>query len=205
MGRPLIAPDGSSDSAAIAGSLERPESFAAIFDRHHLAVHRYLARRVPSAQADDLASMTFVVAFERRRSFRPSSTSARPWLLGIATNLLHERHRRERSERGAIALLSGEPPRGADGVLSDGLLSDARDGADTEQLAQALATLEAPQRDVLLLHAWEELSYEEIAEALEIPIGTVRSRLARARAHLRSRLEQPRACPNPTPARSTDD
>jgi RNA polymerase sigma factor (sigma-70 family) len=200
MGRPLLAPDGSSDSAAIAGSLERPESFAEIFDRHYLAVHRYLARRVPSMQADDLASMTFVVAFERRRSFRPSSTSARPWLLGIATNLLHERHRRERGERGALALLSGEPAKGG-----DGLLADAHDGTYTEQLAEALATLEAAQRDVLLLHAWEELSYEEIAEALEVPIGTVRSRLARARTHLRSRLEQPRACPNPTPARSTDD
>jgi RNA polymerase sigma-70 factor (ECF subfamily) len=200
MGRPLLAPDGSSDSAAIASSLERPESFAVIFDRHYPAVHRYLARRIPSAQADDLASMTFVVAFERRRSFRPSSTSARPWLLGIATNLLHERHRLERRERGALALLSSEPPTGA-----DGLRPGARDGADTEQLAQALATLDPAQRDVLLLHAWEELSYEEIAEALEIPIGTVRSRLARARAHLRSRLQQPPACANPTHARSTDD
>jgi RNA polymerase sigma factor (sigma-70 family) len=200
MGRPLLAPDGTSDSAAIAGSLERPESFAGIFDRHYLAVHRYLARRVPRAQADDLASMTFVVAFERRRSFRPSSTSARPWLLGIATNLLHERHRLERRERGALALLSSEPPTGA-----DGLRADARDGAHTEQLAQALATLDSARRDVLLLHAWEELSYEEIAEALDIPIGTVRSRLARARAHLRLRLDQPHACPNPTHARSTDD
>ncbi len=200
MGPSLLAPDGASDSATIAGSLERPESFARIFDRHYVAVHRYVARRAPRAQADDLASMTFVVAFERRRSFRPDSTSARPWLLGIATNLLHERHRVERREQGALVLLSAEHPAAA--RSGD---RDAGDGPDTDRLARALASLDSAQLDVLLLHAWEELSYEEIAEALDIPLGTVRSRLARARAHLRSRLEQPRPCPDPTHARSTDD
>lgn len=200
MGHSLLARDGTSDSATIAGSLERPESFARIFDRHYLAVHRYVARRAPRAQADDLASTTFVVAFERRQSFRPNSTSARPWLLGIATNLLHERHRAERREQGALVLLSAEHPSTAHDADRD-----ARDGPDTEQLAQALATLDAAQLDVLLLHAWEELSYEEIAEALAIPLGTIRSRLARARAHLRSRLEEPRACPDPTQTRSADD
>ncbi len=196
MGRSLLAPDATSDSATIAGSLDNPESFAEIFDRHYVAVRRCLARRASSAEADDLASMTFVVAFERRRSFRPDSTSARPWLLGIATNLLHERHRVERRERGTLVLLNAERPANDHG---------ASDGPDTDQLAEALATLDSAQRDVLLLHAWEELSYEEIAEALDIPIGTVRSRLARARAHLRSRLDSPRAHIEPTSTRSTDD
>jgi RNA polymerase sigma-70 factor, ECF subfamily len=196
MSRSLLAPYAISDSATIAGSLERPESFAGIFDRHYVAVHRYLARRASSAEADDLASMTFVVAFERRRSFRPDSTSARPWLLGIATNLLRERHRVERRERGTLVLLNAE--RAADAHSASG-------GPETERLAEALATLDSAQRDVLLLHAWEELSYEEIAEALEIPIGTVRSRLARARAHLRSRLDSPPAPMDPTSPRSTDD
>ncbi len=194
MGRSLLAPEATSDSATIAGSLERPEGFAEIFDRHYTAVHRYLARRVPGAQADDLASTTFVIAFERRRSFRPDSTSARPWLLGIATNLLHERHRVARREQGALALLNAERPADSDG---------ASEGLDTDRLAEALVTLDSAQRDVLLLHAWEELSYEEIAEALDIPIGTVRSRLARARAHLRSRLDAPRA--HGLNTRSTDD
>jgi RNA polymerase sigma factor (sigma-70 family) len=196
MGRSLLAPEDISDSATIADSLDRPESFAEIFDRHYVAVHRYLARRTSSAQADDLASTTFVVAFERRRSFRPDSTSARPWLLGIATNLLNERFRVERRERGTLLLLSAERPANDHG---------ASDQPDTGQLAEALATLDPSQRDVLLLHAWEELSYEEIAEALDIPIGTVRSRLARARAHLRSRLDSPRAPMDPTSPRSTDD
>lgn len=200
MARPLLVHDGTSDSVTIAGSLERPEGFARIFDRHYTAVHRYLARRVPRAQADDLASLTFVVAFERRGSFRAQSTSARPWLLGIATNLMHERVRREYRERGAFLLLND------DHVASvEGAHRGMDEGPDTDLLAGALATLDPAQRDVLLLHAWEELSYEEIAQALDVPLGTVRSRLARARAHLRSRLEEPRAHTNPTHTRSTDD
>jgi RNA polymerase sigma factor (sigma-70 family) len=191
MGRPLPVRDGSSDSAAIAGSLDRPEGFATIFDRHYLAVHRYLARRA-RAQADDLASMTFVVAFERRGSFRPNSTSALPWLFGIATNLMHERHRVERRERGALSLLGSELD------AAEGSWRVAGDDDHTDQLTRALATLDSAQLDVLLLYAWEELSYEEIAEALSVPLGTVRSRLARARAHLRSRLEPTSTNPDPT-------
>jgi RNA polymerase sigma factor (sigma-70 family) len=200
MGNSILASARDSDSATIGDSLERPERFAAIFDRHHLAVHRYLARRLPRAQADDLASLTFVVAFERRRSFQPQSTSARPWLLGIATNLLHERHRLERREHGALALLTAEQPPAPTGFSAEG----GCDEADSDGLVRALAELDPGQRDVLLLYAWEELSYEEIAEALAIPLGTVRSRLARARAHLKTRLDQP---PNPDPihARSDDD
>jgi RNA polymerase sigma-70 factor (ECF subfamily) len=200
MGRPLLAPDGTSDSAAIADSLARPEGFATIFDRHHVAVHRYLARRAPRAQADDLASMTFVVAFERRASFRPHSTSALPWLLGIATNLMHERHRAERRQQGALVLLSAERATDAHSAEHDA----GGEELDTDRLARALATLDSAQLDVLLLHAWEELTYEQIAEALDVPIGTVRSRLARARAHLRSRLQEPRACPDPCPDPSPD-
>lgn len=192
MGHPTLAPAGSSDSATIAESLERPEGFAAIFDRHHIAVHRYVARRAPRAHADDLASMTFVVAFERRRSFQPASTTALPWLLGIATNLLHERYRRERREHGALVMLRSErAPVSAGSTLHGG---GEQPGSD--ELARALAALDPGQLDVLLLHAWEELSYEEIAEALGIPLGTVRSRLARARAHLKSTLAEP---PSPDP------
>src|ERR1700719_1581695 len=104
---PLAAGD-ASDSERIAASLEHPESFATIFDRHYDVVYRYLARRVPRAYVDDLASMTFIVAFERRASFRTESDSARPWLLGIATNLLHEHARLDRRERGKLLMLGAE-------------------------------------------------------------------------------------------------
>lgn len=190
--------DGTSDGATIAGSFERPERFGAIFDRHYAAVHRYLARRTARAQADDLASATFVIAFERRRSFRPRSTSARPWLYGIATNLLRESGRAARRD-GELALrLTSE--------LSTSAVHDGASGPRTEQLSAALAALEAGQREVLLLYAWEELSYEEIAEALEIPLGTVRSRLARARRHLQAELGEPtltRDPPSPIDTGST--
>jgi RNA polymerase sigma factor (sigma-70 family) len=202
MGRSPLAPDDTSDSAAIAASFERPESFANIFDRHYVAVHRYLARRAPGAQAEDLSSTTFVVAFERRGSFRPQSTSARPWLLGIATNLLHERARVERREHGTLVLLGAERSLTGEGAEAE---AEAGESVETDQLARALATLDSAQRDVLLLHAWEELSYEEIAQALEVPIGTVRSRLARARAHLRTRLEEPPPHLDPAHVRSADD
>jgi RNA polymerase sigma factor (sigma-70 family) len=195
MGHPFPVLDGSSDSAAIVGSLERPEGFATIFDRHYVAVHRYLARRARE-HADDLASMTFVVAFERRGSFRTDSTSALPWLFGIATNLMHERHRVERRERGALSLLGDEQVGAVQSLSPDGGNGDH----DTDQLTQALATLDSAQLDVLLLYAWEELSYEEIADALGIPLGTVRSRLARARVHLRSRLERTNTNLDPAPS-----
>ncbi len=180
-----------SDSATIAGSLQRPERFGAIFDRHYTAVHRYLARRTAGAQADDLASATFVIAFERRCSYRPQSTSARPWLYGIAANLLRESGRAARRD-GRLALrLTTE--------LSTSAAHDDASGPSTERLSTALAALEAGQRDALLLYAWEELSYEEIAEALEIPLGTVRSRLARARRHLQAELGEPNLTSDPTP------
>jgi RNA polymerase sigma-70 factor (ECF subfamily) len=172
------------DSAAIAASLDRGERFAVVFDRHHRAVHRYLARRAGAERADDLASATFVVAFERRRTFRTESTSALPWLLGIATNLLLERRRRDAVELGLLDRLRAAPGAGA---------LDEEPPPEAARLGEALAGLDVPQREVLLLYAWADLSYEQIAEALSVPLGTVRSRLARARAHVRSHLE---AVPN---------
>jgi RNA polymerase sigma-70 factor (ECF subfamily) len=167
------------DAELIVRSLTFPEAFGAIFDRHFDAVHRYLARRAGRERADDLASQTFTVAFARRGTFRPSEVGARPWLLGIATNLLCNDRRSEQRLLEMLARLSADSGAGGNG----------RADVDGEcELAAALAELDGEQRDVLLLYAWAELSYEEIAGALAIPVGTVRSRLSRARSHLRSRL-----------------
>jgi RNA polymerase sigma-70 factor, ECF subfamily len=197
MTRQLPAIEGTSDSAAIAGSIDGPERFSVVFDRHYQAVHRYLARRAPAGHADDLASATFVVAFERRRTFRADSPSARPWLLGIATNLLHERYRRERRELGTFARMSSEQPSASRANQC------AEDFKGEPGLAAALASLDPAQRDALLLYAWEELSYEEIADALDVPVGTVRSRLSRAREHLRSHLEAAQSPPRSHPCQET--
>ena len=168
---------GNSDASVIALSMSRPEAFATIFDRHFAAIHAYLARRIGYSRADDLASATFTTAFERRRRFRAGADTARPWLFGIATNLLRNERRSEL--RAVRALLRIEPT----------TTSDAPDLPGIEpRLASLLAQLDPDQRDVLLLHTWGELSYEEIAASLAIPVGTVRSRLARARGHLRRGL-----------------
>jgi len=168
----------------IAASLRDPEAFGLIFDRHFAAVHVYLARRVGRAAADDLAASTFTIAFERRRAFRAQVESARPWLFGIASNLLRNEWRAERRALAAMVRLRSAVPAGpVSREDSHGVAVAVAAG-----LAGALSDLDADQRDVLLLHAWEGLSYEEIAAALGIPIGTVRSRLFRARERLRAAL-----------------
>ncbi|HEY0516353.1 MAG TPA: RNA polymerase sigma factor [Solirubrobacteraceae bacterium] len=184
------------DSNAITASLARPEYFAAIFDRHFGTVHRYLARRVGGERAEDLAAATFVIAFERRRSFSSDALSARPWLLGIATNLIHERHRDDTREQATrIRLAAERSPGDADGF----------DDKAAAVLAEALAGLDSKQRDVLLLYAWADLSYENIALALDVPVGTVRSRLSRARRHVRERLRSEQDVQQLTQGGTPDD
>lgn len=140
-----------------------------------------MARRVGGGRADDLASATFVVAFERRGVFRDATSSARPWLFGIATNLLRNE---QRSEQRAISALAR--------VASDAGREHVDANREPFDLPALLATLDVEQRDVLVLYAWEGLSYREIATALGVPVGTVRSRLARARARLRAGLDSER-------------
>jgi len=167
------------DGELLAQSSTMADAFHELFDRHFKAVHRYLARRVGRDLADDLASQTFTVAFTRRATFRTDATDARPWLLGIATKLLMNKRRAEQRALKTVDRIQAQPV--------PPLAEPAVDGLDHE-VAAALAGLDPDQRDVLLLFAWGELSYEEIAFALAIPVGTVRSRMSRARSCLRLRL-----------------
>ena len=174
-----------SDAQVIAASRVEPLAFAAVFDRHYDAVHRYLARRVGSDLADDLAAETFTTAFDARRRYDTEHPDARPWLFGIATNLLRHHHRGEARRLRAYARLdrSAGPDGGFGGV--EARLDAARAGP---AIGDALTHLSAGDRDVLLLFAWADLRYEEIAVALHIPVGTVRSRLHRARRRVRELL-----------------
>jgi RNA polymerase sigma-70 factor (ECF subfamily) len=165
--------------------------FGALFDRHAIAVHRYLARRIGTTAADDLLAQTFLVAFERRSGYDRARPDARPWLYGIATNLLRRHHREEVRQYRAWARTGTDPV--AEGP-ADRVVDRVDAGAWSGRLAAALARLKAPDRDVLLLFAWAAFSYEEIAQALTIPMGTVRSRLHRARAAMRAALGE-----NPVP------
>jgi RNA polymerase sigma-70 factor (ECF subfamily) len=171
-----------SDAQVIAASRSEPHVFATIFDRHYDAVHRYLARRVGADLADDLAAEAFTEAFDFRARFDSARADARPWLFGIATNLLRHHHRSEARRLRAYARVD----RPTDIPEPEGAIEariDAQRAAP--MIATALAQLSTDERDVLLLFAWADLRYEEIAVALRIPIGTVRSRLNRARGRLR--------------------
>ncbi len=171
------------------------ELFAQLFDRHMATLHRYCARRVGVDAAEDVVAETFLTAFEKRARFDARYTSALPWLYGIATNLLRRLRRDEVRAFRAFART------GVDPVSDPSMTDDAADRIATRldasfvsrQLARCLAGMSARQRDVLLLHAWGELSYIEIAAALQISLGTVRSRLSRAKAQLRDDLTPPSA------------
>jgi RNA polymerase sigma-70 factor (ECF subfamily) len=168
----------------IARSRTDSQAFSTIVDRHFVAIHRYLARRIGSDRADDLAAQAFTIAFRRRADFDEDADSARPWLFGIATNVLRNDLRAERRMLAAIARLDTSA---ADDLADEVERSLARAQAASElaRIAGAIAALDPDQRDVLLLHAWAELSHGEIAASLGIPLGTVYSRLSRARASLR--------------------
>ncbi|MET8159294.1 RNA polymerase sigma factor [Sphaerisporangium sp. NPDC005289] len=172
------------DSTVIARSLEQPEMFAVVFDRHADEMFRYAARRLGAELAEDVVAETFLVAFRQRARYDLARPDARPWLYGITTNVASQHRRAERRRTRAAARVAADRP----GTFEE--RSDERVAAQQLQprLARALGALSARERDLLLLVAWADLSYEDVAEALGIPAGTVRSRLHRVRVKLRRAL-----------------
>jgi len=165
-------------------SVAEPDLFTVIFDRHYRSVYGYLSRRVGRAIADDLAAETFIRAFERRSSYYPTAERALPWLLGIAVNLLAHHHRSEGRQFKAFAAAGNR-----EATWSDGETTEELGAVSSERLVAGLEQLDDYDREALLLYAWGELKYTEIASVLGIPVGTVRSRLNRARRKLRQALE----------------
>lgn len=171
------------DNEVIQRSLAEPAVFAQLFDRHATSVYRYVAQRLGDHAAEDVMSETFLIAFERRTSFDSAVRDARPWLMGIATRLLRKHLRLEAvAWKGMSADLAAQ-------VVPD-LIDQAGSRIDAERLsrrlAKALRRLSVDDRDTLLLYAWTDLDYAAIAIAMQVPIGTVRSRLNRARRILRA-------------------
>jgi RNA polymerase sigma factor (sigma-70 family) len=164
-----------------------PERFTAVYDRYFGDVHRYVAGRLDVQAADDLAAETFLVAFRLRDRFDPERGNLRPWLLGIATNLVARHRRREARHYRALARAGAEPA--ADSHENRVVATLAAERV-RPQLARALTALSPGERDVLLLVALSRLSHEEVAEALGISYGTVGSRLSRARKKLHEVLDQ---------------
>jgi RNA polymerase sigma factor (sigma-70 family) len=174
-----------SDAAIVTASVAAPTEFGTIFDRHASAVHRYLVRRLGPDEAAGMVGEVFRIAFERRATFDPDRASARPWLYGIATNLVARHRRGEQRRLAAMVRLAGQRLDEAEDAVAERL--DA--ATQAEHVAAAVVSLPDHERDIVLLHAWEGLSYADIADALALPIGTVRSRLHRARARLRVALD----------------
>ncbi|MEX0833676.1 MAG: RNA polymerase sigma factor [Actinomycetota bacterium] len=166
-----------------------PQQFEHLFRRHFRVIYTYLYRRLGAPAASDLAADTFVKALESIDSYDTDMPDARPWLYGIATNLILNHRRTENRRLAAYARAAARLSTSSEGESAETL---ALAGELSAVLSEALATLPAPDRDVLLLFAWAELSYVEIAIALDIPVGTVRSRLHRARRHVRELLDRRR-------------
>lgn len=168
-------------------SLTHAASFAVLYDRHAPALFRYLTRRLGPTIAQDLLAETFLAAFRRRDSYDLTRDDARPWLYGIAGNLVRRHHRSEARMLAAYARTGVDP---ITEPTDDDALDRLAAASFEPALARALASLSARERDVVLLIAQAELNYEEVADALEIPVGTVRSRLSRARRRLRRHLPE---------------
>jgi RNA polymerase sigma factor (sigma-70 family) len=173
------------DAVLIERSWHEPEAFAALYDRHAAPIHRFAGRRLGDQMADDVVGETFLAAFRRRKRYDLRRADARPWLYGIAANVIGKHRRAEVRMLRAFARTGADPVAAGHADLVDSRVCAA---AVQRDLAAALAGLPAGDRDVLLLIAWADLSYEETAAALGIPVGTVRSRLHRARRKVREAL-----------------
>lgn len=157
-------------------------AFGELFERHAKAVYNHLFRRTGDwSLAEELTSVVFLEAWRRRSAVRIEHESVLPWLLGVATNVLRNSWRSRRRHRAALERL---PREAAAGFADD---ADARldDEARMKEILGRLRALPRREADVLALCVWASLTYEEAAVALDVPVGTVRSRLSRAKARLR--------------------
>jgi RNA polymerase sigma factor (sigma-70 family) len=168
----------STDAELLARSIDEPELFAGLYERHGLAVRRYVVRRIGDAAGDDLASEVFVRAFRGRSRYVARHDSAVLWLFGIANNVVADHRRLERRRLAALQRLTAEAPGAADHCWI----------TVAPELVGALRALPAVERDTLLLVVWGELTQSEAAVALGVPVGTVSSRITRARKRLGATL-----------------
>jgi RNA polymerase sigma factor (sigma-70 family) len=173
------ATDGELWARAVEGE---PEAFGVLFERHARSVYNYLFRRTADwSSAEDLTSIVFLEAWRRRKEIRLERDLALPWLLGVATNVLRNRRRSQWRHRAALERLPRE--------RAEDFTEDAAGRIDDERrmrgALRAVAKLPKREQDVLALCVWADLSYQEAALALGVPVGTVRSRLSRARGRLR--------------------
>jgi RNA polymerase sigma-70 factor, ECF subfamily len=173
-----------SDDDLVVASRDEPALFGLVFERHYPAVRGFCMRRLGREPGEAAASEVFARAFAARGRYAVARGDVVAWLFAIATNVIREQRRAEEQRLRLIARLAAAgwtPPQGGpeESVL----------GRSARELAAALLALAPMDRDALLLHAWAGLSYEQVAAIVGVPVGTVRSRLHRARRLLREYLE----------------
>lgn len=166
------------------------DAFAALFVAYCDDVFATALRLTGSrTSAEDVTSETFLVGWRRRGDVEPGDQPLRGWLLAIAAN---QALNVARGQRRRLAFLSSD--RARPGVVAD-FADDSASRLDDAQLLdrtrRAMAALTRRELEVVSLCVWSELSYQEAADALGIPVGTVRSRLNRARERLRGLLTEP--------------
>ncbi|MEU8464732.1 RNA polymerase sigma factor [Streptomyces sp. NPDC029003] len=156
--------------------------FADFYEAHSRAVYAHAVRMSADvAGAEDIVSLTFLEAW-RLRDTLDGVISQRAWLFGIATNVMRNSRRAARRHRHAMARL---PPPGLVPDPADAVVARIADTAQAAAAFAALKKLRSADREILLLCVWSGLSQEEVAQVCHVPVGTVRSRLSRARARLR--------------------
>lgn len=178
------------DAEIIRASRRRPDLFEEIYRRHVDAVYRFAVGRVGVHEAEDVVADTFVRALSLRHRYRYDRPNALPWLFGVAANIVRERRRRMARAHRAHRRLAGRRPVDVDTLEQ---IPDRVDAAlVSDALARALATLSDADYRTFMLVTLGGLTYQEAADDLGIPIGTVRSRLARVRTRLGEQLDAER-------------
>lgn len=171
------------DGEIVLLSLTDPPQFATLFDRHIYAVRRFVTRRLGGLHADDVVSEVFRVAFERRAVFDVETKSALPWLYGIAANLIRRQYRDDLRQAAVLERVDRRFEATEDPYGDLAARVDAP--SELDGLRRAVVSLPKDEREILLMVAWDQLSPTEVATILGIPPATVRTRLHRARQHVR--------------------
>jgi RNA polymerase sigma factor (sigma-70 family) len=176
-----VCADASDEALLRASSNGDDRAFASLYERHARKIYNYLFRRLADwSEAEDLTAVVFLEAFRRRADAVLVEGELSPWLYGVATNVLRNRRRAQWRHRRLLAQLAGEPRAPA----APDLLKRVEATEQMRSVLERIRGLPRSQQDVVALCLWSGLSYEEAAAALRVPVGTVRSRLARARASL---------------------
>ena len=164
-----------------------PEALTALFDRYGDRIYNHCFRATGDwSEAEDATATVFLEVWRHRRRVQAHDGSALPWLYGVATNVCRNLTRSRRRWHRALAAL---PRPAAEPDHADRVTERVSSGERMRAVLAAVDDLPAREREVLGLVAWSGLTYEQAAAALDVPVGTVRSRLSRARARLTDRTE----------------